>query len=59
MNMARSRKRTPVQGMTTASSERKDKRLYNRRFRRISKHALQVNPEREVLPHLREYSNAW
>jgi hypothetical protein len=57
MNMARSRKKTPVQGMTTAISEKKDKRLYNRRFRRVSKQAFDINPEQEVLPHLREYSN--
>ena len=57
MNMARSRKKTPLQGMTTASSEKKDKRLYNRRFRRVSKQALHVNPEREVLPYLKEYSD--
>ena len=59
MNMARSRKKNPVHSMTTASSEKEDKRLYNRRFRRVSKQALRVNPEREVLPHLREYSNPW
>ena len=59
MIMSRSRKKTPVHGMTTARSEKKDKRLYNRRFRRVSKQALQFNPEQEVLPHLREYSNPW
>ncbi len=59
MNMSRSRKKTPVHGMTTARSEKKDKRLYNRRFRHVSKQALHVNPECEVLPHLREYSNPW
>jgi hypothetical protein len=50
MSMAGSRKNNPVRGMTTASSEKKDKELYNRRFRRISKQALHVNPGREVLP---------
>jgi hypothetical protein len=59
MTMARSRKKTPVQGMTTANSEKQDKRLYNRRFRRISKQAIHVESEREVLPHLKEYSNPW
>jgi hypothetical protein len=59
MNMARSRKKTPVQGITTARSEKQDKRLYNRRFRRICKQAMRINPEREVLPHLREYSDPW
>jgi hypothetical protein len=59
MIMGRSRKKTPVHGMTTARSEKKDKRLYNRRFRRVSKQALQVSPHQEVLPNLREYSNPW
>ena len=45
--------------MTTASSEKQGKRLYNRRFRHASKQALKVNPELEILPHLREYSNPW
>ena len=59
MIMSRSRKKTPVHGLTTARSEKKDKRLYNRRFRRVSKQALQVSPQQEVLPHLREYSDPW
>ena len=59
MNMSRSRKKAPVLGLTTTTSEKKDKRLYNRRFRRVSKQALQVDPQREVLPHLREYSDPW
>lgn len=59
MIMARSRKKTPRRGITTASSEKQDKRLYNRCFRRVSKQALKINPEREVLPQLREYSNPW
>lgn len=57
--MSRSRRKTPIHGMTSASSEKKDKRLYNRRFRRVSKQALQVSPEQEPLPHLREHSNPW
>ena len=59
MTMARSRKKTPAHGITTARSEKKDKRLYNRRFRRVCKQAIQINPEREALPDLREYSNPW
>ena len=59
MIMSRSRKKTPVHGMTTARSEKKDKRLYNRRFRRVSKQALQVSPQQKVLPHLREHSDPW
>ena len=57
--MSRSRKKTPVAGMTTAVSEKQDKRLYNRRYRRVTKQMVHVEPERELLPHLREYSDPW
>ncbi|HXF38109.1 MAG TPA: hypothetical protein VN687_00210 [Blastocatellia bacterium] len=57
--MSRSRRKTPIHGMTTARSEKKDKRLYNRRFRHVSKQALHVSPQQEPLPHLREHSNPW
>jgi hypothetical protein len=59
MEMSRSTKRTPVCGMTGAPSEKQDKRLYNRRYRRMCKQVLHVNPACELLPHLREYSNPW
>lgn len=59
MTMSRSRKKTPVHGMTMAASEQQDKRRYNRRFRRVCKQTLHVNPLCKVLPHLREYSNPW
>ncbi|HUQ34604.1 MAG TPA: hypothetical protein VM095_20965 [Pyrinomonadaceae bacterium] len=57
--MSRSRKRTPVWGMSSSSSEKQDKRDYNRRYRRISKQFLHVNPDGELMPHLRDYSNPW
>jgi hypothetical protein len=59
MEMSRSKKRTPVCGNTGACSEKQDKSLYNRRYRRACKQALHVNPKCELLPHLREYSNPW
>ncbi len=59
MTMSRSRKRTPIHGITMARSEKPDKRRYNRRFRHVCKQVLHVDPAREVLPHLREYSNPW
>lgn len=55
--MSRSKKRTPVCGMTGAASEKQDKRLYNRRHRRAFKQSLYVNPTCEPYPHLREHSN--
>jgi hypothetical protein len=45
--------------MNGASSEKQDKRDYNRRHRRVCRQFLHVNPECEPLPHLREYSNPW
>ena len=57
--MSGSRKKTPVTAITTAHSEKQDKRLYNRRYRRVLKHMIHSDPERELLPHLREYSNPW
>ena len=57
MNMSRSKRRTPVCGMTGAASEKQDKRLYNRRYRRVCKQAIHADPARELLPLLREYSN--
>ena len=59
MKVSRSKKRTPVAGITGARSEKQDKRLYNRRYRRACEQALRVSPERELMPHLREYSNPW
>lgn len=55
--MSGSRKRTPISGITTARSEKQDKRIYNRRLRHSIKQILRVEPEREVLPHLYSYSN--
>ena len=59
MKMSRSKKRTPVAGMTSAPSEQEDKRLYNRRYRHVCKQVLHVNPMCDLLPHLRQYSNPW
>jgi hypothetical protein len=57
--MSRSRRRTPVIGITTAESEKDEKREYNRRYRRASRQALAASSEPDVLPHLREYSDPW
>lgn len=58
--MSRSRKFFPACGITTARSEKQDKRVYNRRFRHRSKQKLTTfEPEADVLPVLRELSNVW
>jgi hypothetical protein len=59
MKMSRSKRKTPICGWTRAASEKQDKRLYNRRYRRVCKLFLHINPECEVLPHLHEHSNPW
>lgn len=60
--MARSYRHTPVHGHA-GSSEKQDKRIYNRRLRRAVKDALLVSREADfdslVLPAVREVSDAW
>jgi|TARA_B110000967_G_scaffold209020_1_gene263345 hypothetical protein len=55
--MSRSKKKTKIQGITTAKSEKKNKSAANRTFRRIVK--KKVESEETVLPELREISNVW
>lgn len=57
MKMSRSKKRTPVCGMSGARSEKRDKRLYNRRYRHRCRQALLADPGLELLPHRRECGN--
>jgi hypothetical protein len=57
--MSRSRRKHPFRAITTADSEKQEKRVYNRRFRRVSDQALKVDPTGERLPILQEYSNPW
>jgi hypothetical protein len=58
-NMSGSRRKTPISGITTAASEKQDKRLANRRLRRAVKQALHAVDYPEVLPHRRELTNPW
>ena len=57
--MSRSKRKTPITGITTATSEKQDKRIANRQLRRCVKQLLDVDPETEVLPLEREVSNVW
>lgn len=57
--MSKSKRKTSIVGWATTDSEKQDKRLYNRRYRRACKQILNTNFECELLPHLREYSNPW
>lgn len=55
--MSRSFKHTTISGITTATSEKRDKQLVNRRFRRISRHRVKIDAE--PLIHLNEISDIW
>ena len=55
--MSRSFKHTTISGITTATSEKRDKQLVNRRFRRISKHRVKIDAE--PLIDLDEISDIW
>jgi hypothetical protein len=57
--MARSRKKTPTRGLTSARSAKQDERLANRKIRRAVKQALAASDELDVLPHRRELTNPW
>lgn len=56
--MARSRRKTPVTGMTTAVSEAADKAAWHRRWRRGEKQRMKVDPDAEPITH-HGYSNPW
>jgi hypothetical protein len=57
--MARSKRRTPIFGMTTQESEKNDKRRANRRLRRRVREVVSGAVAPETLPALREVSNPW
>ena len=56
--MSRSRRKTPVLGITTAKSEKQDKRIANRKLRRLVNQRLACDAH-GVMPALREVSNVW
>ena len=57
--MSRSRKKHPFSGITTATSEKQDKRLANRSLRRRIRVMLATDVEVDVLPEMRDVSNIW
>jgi len=61
--MSRSHKKTPICGHTTAETEKTDKRLANRRFRRTVRQQLGVvapgDDGDSVITDIREVSNIW
>jgi len=55
--MSRSTRKTPKSGITTAETEKENKRRANRKFRRVTK--LQVKKGRDEPSLPRELSNVW
>ena len=59
--MSRSKRKTPIHGMTCARSEKQDKRFANRALRRIVKVRLHTRVDLDAvsLPVMREVYNVW
>lgn len=59
--MARSRRRTPIMGITTAASEKQDKQHANRTCRAVVRRTIKrgQDPDAAVLPILRDVSDPW
>lgn len=55
--MSNSIKKTPKRGITTCESEKQDKKIANRKFRKIVKD--KIRKQDEVLPLIREVSDVW
>ncbi|WP_288076486.1 hypothetical protein [Pseudomonas sp.] len=56
--MSRSRRKTPIFGITTARSEAFDKATWHRAFRRAENQRLQSGSDRESR-HFHEFSSPW
>lgn len=57
--MSRSRKKNPHSGITTAKSEKQDKRVANRHVRRVNKSLLALTNDETHLQLKREVSDVW
>lgn len=55
--MSKSRRKTAKRSITTATSEKSDKRLANRLLRKKVKQDLLL--DKDIFPTLREVSNVW
>lgn len=55
--MSRSYRKTPITSFTTAKSDKEDKKLANRLFRRASRNRIKSN--REPFYRLREVCDVW
>lgn len=55
--MSRSYRHTPIHSMTTARSEKEDKRIANRKLRAAVRTAMAAR--KEIMPDLRDVSDPW
>ncbi|MCU0437460.1 MAG: hypothetical protein MUC49_06050 [Raineya sp.] len=55
--MSRSKKKTPIIGITSSETEKEDKKLANRKFRKVVK--AQIKKEKDILALVKEVSNVW
>ena len=55
--MARSRKKSPITGITNAKTEKSNKRKANRKFRRVAK--VQIKKGDTRLVSIKEVSDVW
>lgn len=56
--MSRSKKKTPKVGITTAETEKENKRKANRKFRRVAKNRLKKN-DSQLPKTTKEISDVW
>ena len=57
--MSRSRKKTPIRGVTGARSEKADKRRVNKALRQRTRQALKANPDVPAPPDRRLIRDVW
>jgi hypothetical protein len=57
--MSRSRRKLPFTGITTAVSEKEDKRFANRKERRVNRTILHTTVDDTRLRHKRDVGNPW
>lgn len=57
--MSNSRRKRPLAGITTATSEKAEKSAANRRSRRTNEQILRSTHDEDALRHKRETSNPW
>ena len=55
--MSRSKRKTPIFGITSSSSEKQNKRIWNKRFRRVSKSLM--NTEKDLPIKVAAVADVW